>query len=276
MRLADDGEAADLALAVDDLLVREHRAELGAPVDRHLGDVGQARARTASGRSTGSSGSTRDRWCRPRGPSRTRSRALHLLAEVVDVLPGGDRRVDPGLDRVLLGGQAERVPAGGVQHVEAAHALVAARRCRSPCSPRGGRRAARRPTGTGTCRGSSTWGVTCPRWRGRSCARPSTAASAARLRRTGSACSWTSAAWRGGWTPYDSGSRGCRHFGEPYFQQAVPEWSIDTRDSTAHYIRTIVRLTYDAIAHWLRGGNDASPNNNEILTRVGRARPWAT
>ena len=31
----------------------------------------------------------------------------------------------PGLDRVLLGGQAERVPAHRMQHVDAAHALVA-------------------------------------------------------------------------------------------------------------------------------------------------------
>src|ERR1051326_4827724 len=43
--------------------------------------------------------------------------------------------------------------------------------------------------GTGTCRGSSTWGATGPRSRGTSSARPNTAASAARLRRTGSACS---------------------------------------------------------------------------------------
>ena len=34
-------------------------------------------------------------------------------------------RMRAGLDRVLLGGQAERVPAHRVQHVEAAHALVA-------------------------------------------------------------------------------------------------------------------------------------------------------
>src|SRR5262249_6606333 len=38
---------------------------------------------------------------------------------------GGDARVDVVLDGVLLGGQAEGVPAHGVQHVVAAHAAVA-------------------------------------------------------------------------------------------------------------------------------------------------------
>ena len=38
---------------------------------------------------------------------------------------GGDARVRAGLDGVLLGGQAEGVPAHRVQHVEAAHPLVA-------------------------------------------------------------------------------------------------------------------------------------------------------
>ncbi len=41
-RFADDGEAADFALAVHDFLVGEDRAELFAPPDRRFGDVGQA------------------------------------------------------------------------------------------------------------------------------------------------------------------------------------------------------------------------------------------
>ncbi len=36
-----------------------------------------------------------------------------------------DLEADAGLDRVLLGGQAEGVEADGVQDVESAHALVA-------------------------------------------------------------------------------------------------------------------------------------------------------
>ena len=50
---------------------------------------------------------------------------LDLPAEGVDVLLRGDARVRAGLDGVLLGGQAEGVPAHRVQDVEAAHALVA-------------------------------------------------------------------------------------------------------------------------------------------------------
>ncbi len=51
---------------------------------------------------------------------------LDLAAEGVDVGLGGDPGVRIGLDRVLLGGQAEGVPAHRVQHVEPAHSLVAA------------------------------------------------------------------------------------------------------------------------------------------------------
>ena len=48
------------------------------------------------------------------------------LASVVgDVLLGGDPRVLAGLDRVLLGGQAEGVEAHRVQHVVSGHALEA-------------------------------------------------------------------------------------------------------------------------------------------------------
>ena len=44
---------------------------------------------------------------------------------VGDVALGGDLRAHAHLDGVVLGGQAEGVPAHGVQHVEAAHALQA-------------------------------------------------------------------------------------------------------------------------------------------------------
>ena len=63
-----------------------------------------------------------------------------------------------GLDRVLLGGQAEGVPAHRVQHVEAAHALVAREDVGGGVALRDGRRAARRRTGRGTCRARSTSG----------------------------------------------------------------------------------------------------------------------
>ena len=51
---------------------------------------------------------------------------LELAAEIVDVLVGRDARVLACLDGVLLCGETEGVPAHGVQHVEAVHALVTA------------------------------------------------------------------------------------------------------------------------------------------------------
>ncbi len=50
---------------------------------------------------------------------------VHLAVVVGDVALGGDARVDAHLDGVVLRGQAERVPAHGVEHVEALHALEA-------------------------------------------------------------------------------------------------------------------------------------------------------
>ena len=41
-RLADDGKAADFAFAIHDFLVGQHGAELFAPPDRLLADVGEA------------------------------------------------------------------------------------------------------------------------------------------------------------------------------------------------------------------------------------------
>ena len=49
-----------------------------------------------------------------------------LAAHVGDVLLGGDARMLTGLDRILLGRQAEGVIAHGVQHVLALHTVVAA------------------------------------------------------------------------------------------------------------------------------------------------------
>ncbi len=50
---------------------------------------------------------------------------LGLAPHVDDVLGGRQRRVRARLDRVLLGGQAEGIPAKRVQHIEPFHPLVA-------------------------------------------------------------------------------------------------------------------------------------------------------
>ena len=67
---------------------------------------------------------------------------LQLRAKTFDVALGRDLRMRAGLYRILLGGQAERVPADRVQHVEAAHRRV-------PRDPRGRSRAPRRQRGLG-------------------------------------------------------------------------------------------------------------------------------
>src|SRR6185436_18226157 len=47
-RAALDGMAADFAFSIDDLLVREHGAEFGAPVHGRFAHVGEAAAREQS------------------------------------------------------------------------------------------------------------------------------------------------------------------------------------------------------------------------------------
>jgi len=75
------------------------------------------------------------------GPAapRGRTQRLQLLAEARDVALGGDARVRARLQRVLLCGQPERVPADRVQHVVALHAPQArddVRRRVALCAPR--------------------------------------------------------------------------------------------------------------------------------------------
>jgi hypothetical protein len=188
-RLAENGEPASLALAVDDLLVRERGAQLGAPVDGLLGDVGEAvgvddrvlglvvelgpleqlapavpgggvLARVGvEGRGALAGLELLDEFgdgagallggvvprvvdlqedpLRPlvvvgvdgpelAGPVVAEAEPLELAAEVVDGFLGGDLGVDAGLDGVLLGGQAERVPAHRVEDAEPLHLLVSA------------------------------------------------------------------------------------------------------------------------------------------------------
>ena len=154
--------AAALRFAVDDFLVGQHRAQRRAPVDRHLGLIGQPLAVAVSAHggvallSALPAGIGNSLMGRPllllgvvpgveelqEDPLRpaeivgiggvdfavpvvAEAEHLDLPAEGVDVLLRGEARMRAGLDGVLLGGQAEGVPAHRVQHVEAAHALVA-------------------------------------------------------------------------------------------------------------------------------------------------------
>ncbi|OQC23896.1 MAG: hypothetical protein BWX70_02725 [Verrucomicrobia bacterium ADurb.Bin070] len=125
-RLADHRVVAALAAPVDHLFVREHRAQRRAPVHRHLGHIGQAllvklledplRPLVIAGVG----------GVHLAVPVIAEAQRLDLLAEPVDVAFGCDRRMRAGFHGILLGRQAERVPAHRMQHIETAHALVPA------------------------------------------------------------------------------------------------------------------------------------------------------
>ncbi len=115
----DDLGAAALAAAVDHLLVGEHGRVLGAPLDSGLGPVGEAALEELQEDPLGPAvvlGLVGGELARPvdRDPP-----GAELLAEGLDRPPGRDAGRLAGLDRVVLGGQAEGVVAHRVDHLEA-------------------------------------------------------------------------------------------------------------------------------------------------------------
>ena len=122
---ADDRVAPDLALAVDHLFVGEDRAELRAPVDRHLGLVGEAALVELSEYPLGPFDVIRIGRVDFARPVVGEAEGLDLALEVLDVGARRDPGMGAGLDRVLLGGQAEGVPTHRVKDVEPTHPLVA-------------------------------------------------------------------------------------------------------------------------------------------------------
>ena len=123
-----DQRAAALAVAVDDLLVGEHRLVDRAPVDGRLVLVGQAALeqlqedplRPAVVLGLGGRQLAR--------PVDRPAHALHLLADRGDVLVRDVARVPALADRGVLGRQAERVVAHRVQHAQAVAAALMAER----------------------------------------------------------------------------------------------------------------------------------------------------
>ncbi len=119
-----DERAAALAVAVGvDLLVGEHGLVFGAPLDGGLLAVGEAARGTARGRSTASSGSRTVRGGELARPVDRDAPRVELALEGGDRLGGRLARVHAGLDRVVLGGQPERVIAHRVQHARAEAAV---------------------------------------------------------------------------------------------------------------------------------------------------------
>ena len=157
--LLDDLGAAPLAVAVDDLLVREHRLVVGAPVDRALLAVREAALVEPLEEPLVPAVVLRVAGVQDARPVVRRAVLAEALLVLLDVGVGPLARVGTALDGRVLGGQAERVPPDRVQHVvaavapEARHDVDVARSSRrGPCA---GRR-----TGTGTCR-ARTCGAAC-------------------------------------------------------------------------------------------------------------------
>ena len=123
--LVDDGAAAALAHALYHFFIGQHALAARAPVDGHIGLIGQAVLVHLQ-----------ENPLRPLVilgiggvdlPVVIKGEAQHLqlLAEVIDIALGYDGGVDMILDGKVLRRQAESVPADGVQHVVALHALFA-------------------------------------------------------------------------------------------------------------------------------------------------------
>ncbi len=125
-RLAHHREVAALAAAVDDLFVRQHRAQLRAPVHGDFRLERQPAIEELQEDPLRPLEVPRVRRVHLARPVVGKAQHLELAAEHLDVLVGGDGRMRAGVDGVLLGGQPESVPAHRVQHVEATHPLVAA------------------------------------------------------------------------------------------------------------------------------------------------------
>jgi hypothetical protein len=120
-----DGVTGLDVLAVLDLFVGEHGAEGGAPVHRDLGHVREALLVELEENPLGPAVVVGGRGVDLAIPVVGEAEAFDLPAEVVDVALGDDGGVEAVPNGGALGGQAEGVPAHGVEHVEALHALEA-------------------------------------------------------------------------------------------------------------------------------------------------------
>ena len=125
-RSALDGIAGFHVAAVFDLLVGEDGGEGGAPVDGDVGEVGEALLVEFEEDPLGPAVVGEIGGADLSIPVVAESEAFDLPAEVVDVAPGDLGRVDILAHGGAFGGQAEGVPAHGVQDVVALHSFVAA------------------------------------------------------------------------------------------------------------------------------------------------------
>ncbi len=120
-----DFRLATLALAVDDLLVGEHRLVLGAPVDEGVLAVGKPTFEEAQEQPLGPAVVLLVRGVEPPGPVEAEAVALERRHLGLDVGVRPFRRMRVVLDGSVLGWQAEGVPSDRVQDVVALEAQIA-------------------------------------------------------------------------------------------------------------------------------------------------------
>ena len=121
--LADHRGAAALADAVDHLFVGQDTLAAGAPVDRHGSLISQALFKELLEDPLGPLVIVRVDGGHLTAPVKAQAQRGELLFEVGDVGPGEFFRMHMVFDGVVLGGQAEGVPAHGIQNIVALHPL---------------------------------------------------------------------------------------------------------------------------------------------------------
>ena len=130
------------------------------PSSRRRSSCTRCPSRACAGTATGSSGSNPGRRWRSRATSRcAKPSDLQLALHVGDVVARPLRRRHAVLHRRVLGRQAERVPAHGLQHVVALHAHEAREHVADGVVAHVAHVQPAR-SGTGTSTGSSTWAST--------------------------------------------------------------------------------------------------------------------
>ena len=117
--------AAAPAHAVDDLLVGEHGVVFGTPIDRGLLFVGEPTFEELQEQPLGPAVVIVIAGRHLAVPGVEHPHQVELMLRDRDVVLNRHPRRDATLDRRVLRRQAERVPAEGIEHVEAAHHLVA-------------------------------------------------------------------------------------------------------------------------------------------------------
>ncbi|MNO67679.1 hypothetical protein D3C76_584890 [compost metagenome] len=124
-RSADHRMAPALAFAVDDLFVRQHCSQGFTPVDRYLCHIGQTTVVQLDKNPLCPFVIFRIGCADLAVPVIGEAQRFDLAAEIINVLKSNLARMLSGIHCILLSRKSEGIPAHRVQHVVAAHPLVA-------------------------------------------------------------------------------------------------------------------------------------------------------